>query len=268
MTLFIIGIGLGDEKDITLRGLEIVKKCSAVYLEHYTSILQCQVSELEELYGCQIKLADRDFVEKKPDEMLDKAKNSDVAFLVVGDAMSATTHLDILLRAKKEEIEVVVVPNASILTAVGCVGLELYKYGKTVSIVFPEPNWAVEAHYDGLKENLSSGLHTLCLLDIKVKEPSRETLKKGGGDAEEARFMTVGQGIQSLLDIEAKRSEEVFTSDTVCVGCARLGCADQKIVSGTAASLLDVDFGKPPHSLIVPGKLHFMEEEALELWKQ
>jgi diphthine synthase len=37
--LYVIGLGLSDEKDITLKGREAVKKCSRVYLEAYTSIL-------------------------------------------------------------------------------------------------------------------------------------------------------------------------------------------------------------------------------------
>lgn len=269
MTLHIIGIGLGDEKDITVRGLEIVKRCSAVYLENYTAVLQCPVSSLESLYGQKVILADRNFVEKNPDPMLYKAKSSDVAFLVVGDAMSATTHVDLVLRARKEEIAVRIVPNASILTAVGAVGLELYKYGKTVSVVFPEEGVKVESFYDGLKWNLDSGLHTLCLLDIKTAEPTREGLKnESGSEAQEARFMTVSEGIQALLAVEKNRSEGVFTADAFCIGCARVGCDDARIVAGKASDLLDVEFGGPMHCLIVPGKLHFMEEDALALWKQ
>lgn len=37
--LYLIGLGLGDAKDITVKGLEIVRRCSRVYLEAYTSIL-------------------------------------------------------------------------------------------------------------------------------------------------------------------------------------------------------------------------------------
>lgn len=42
--LFIVGLGLGDEKDITLRGLEAVKKCKTVYIEAYTSLLSFGLS--------------------------------------------------------------------------------------------------------------------------------------------------------------------------------------------------------------------------------
>lgn len=38
---YIVGLGLGDAKDISVKGLEIVRKCERVYLEAYTSILTC-----------------------------------------------------------------------------------------------------------------------------------------------------------------------------------------------------------------------------------
>jgi diphthine synthase len=268
MTLYLIGIGLNDEKDITLKGLEIVKRAKVAYLESYTSVMGCSIEDLEKGYGRKLVLADRDLVEKNSEEMLTMAAKEDVALLVGGDPMSATTHTDLLLRAAKKGVKVEVVHNASVLTAVGVVGLELYKYGKTTSITFPQEGWEVQTFYDVVNENKERGLHTLCLLDIKTKEPTREELKKDKpARFEGPRFMTVGQAIQLLLDVEKKRKEKAFTDETLCVGCARLGGNDMKIKAGKAKDLLKEDFGKPLHCLIVPGKLHFVEEEALGLWK-
>lgn len=36
---YVVGLGLGDAKDVTVKGLEIIKKCDRVYLEAYTSVL-------------------------------------------------------------------------------------------------------------------------------------------------------------------------------------------------------------------------------------
>jgi len=84
--LYIVGIGLCNEKDITVSGLELVRKCGKIYLESYTSKLQCRVEKLEELYGKKIIVADRDLVEKKAEEtILLDAEKEDIAFLVVGD---------------------------------------------------------------------------------------------------------------------------------------------------------------------------------------
>ena len=267
MTLHMVGIGLCDEQDITLRGLNILKNCARVYLENYTSIQQSNIQKLEELIGKKIVFADRDFVESKTDIILEGCDKKEIAFLVVGDPFGATTHLDLLLQARKKGFTVKIVHNASILNAVGIVGLNLYKYGQTTSIVFPEENYEVRTHYDVLKENSSRGLHTLCLLDIKMKEPSKENLRLGKKQAEKPRFMTVNQAIENLLYVESKLKEGVFTQDTLCIGCARIGCSDFEIHAGTAQELLKKDFGDPLHSLIIPGKMHFLEEEALEMWK-
>src|SRR3989344_6609761 len=124
MTLYFIGLGLADEKDISLKGLELIKKCESVYLENYTSVLGCSVEKLENLYGKKIILADRELVEKKAEQtILSDAKKKNVAFLVVGEPMAATTHIDLMLRAKELNIKFRVVHNASIMSAIGITGL-------------------------------------------------------------------------------------------------------------------------------------------------
>jgi len=248
MTLYMIGIGLNNEKDITVKGLELVRKADIIYLENYTSKLSTSIKNLEKVYKKSVILANRDLVEKNADEILDKAKNKKVAFLIIGDVFSATTHTDLMLRAKEKKIKVEVINNASILTAVGITGLELYKFGKTTSMPYFEESFKAETPYDVIKDNQKLGLHTLILLDIK---------------ADENRFMTVNKALAQLLEIEKKRKEKVFTESTKVVGCARLG-ANAKIKYGTVKEMIKENFGKPLHCLIVPGKLHFIEEEALK----
>nr|KAF6413112.1 diphthamide biosynthesis 5 [Molossus molossus] len=174
--LYLIGLGLGDAKDITVKGLEVVRRCSRVYLEAYTSVLTVGKEALEEFYGRNLILADREEVEQKADHILKDADVSDVAFLVVGDPFGATTHSDLILRATKLGIPYHVIHNASIMSAVGCCGLQLYKFGETVSIVFWTDTWRPESFFDRVKKNRQNGMHTLCLLDIKVKEQSLENL--------------------------------------------------------------------------------------------
>lgn len=251
MTLYMIGIGLNDPKDISVKGLEAIKKSTALFLESYTSIMQCSTKDLEEFYGKGIIEADRDFVEKKADKMLARASVEEVAFLVVGDVFGATTHTDLYLRARHRGIKVKVINNAGVMNAIGMVGLELYKYGKTTSIPFPMGNYNPMSYYDVLAENLERGAHTLILLDIK---------------ADEARFMTVLQGAERLLEAEEKHKKGIIREDMELVGIARLG-GSQVIRYGTLNQLMNEDFGSPPHCIIIPGKLHFVEEEALIQWK-
>ena len=250
MPLYFIGLGLNNEKDITVNGLEAVKNSDLVYLENYTSVLNCSKADLEKFYGKKIIPVNRNMVENDDNEIINNSKNKSVAFLVAGDSLAATTHIDLYLRAKKEGIKCFVIHNSSILTTVGVTGLQLYKFGKTTSI--PLENENVEVPYDVLKGNLSLGLHTLFLLDL---------------NPEEEKFMKVNDAIRYLLKIELKRNEKIFSEKTLCVGCARVGSESQLIKARSAKELLKFDFGKPVHCLIVPGKLHFMEEEALSMYK-
>jgi len=249
--LYLIGLGLADEKDITLRGLEAIKKCEKVYLESYTSKLICDISAMEKLYGKKLILADRAMVEQA-NAILADAKKANVALLIIGDPLCATTHWDLLQRAKELKIRTEVIHNASIVSAVGATGLQVYKFGKTTSIPFPSEKYEVETPYNVIKENKSIGAHTLVLLDL---------------DPKNNKFMSVNEAIELLRSIERKRNEKVFLPKDWCVGVARLGAGDQKIVAGTVTEVSDSDFGHAPHALIVPGTLHFLEEEALKQQK-
>ena len=251
MTLNLIGLGLNDEKDITLKGLELVKKADFVYLENYTSKINCNISYLERLYGKKIILADRKLVEMDAEKtILQQAREKEVAFLVTGDVFSATTHMDLYLRAKKLGIKTRITHNASVLTAIGITGLQLYKFGKITSI--PIENENVEVPYDVLKSNQKNNLHTLFILDLKLN--SNDSL-------------SLNDAIRYLLKVELKKGEKVLTDNTLCIGCAKLGSLDQIIKAGKANDLLKFDFKNGMHCLIVPSKqLHFMEEEALRLY--
>jgi len=237
---------------LSIRGLEALKGCSEVYAEFYTNYFSGSLSNLEGLIGKKIILLKRGDLEERPEQnVLKSASKQDVALLISGDPMVATTHIDIILRAKKLGIPYKIIHSSSVYSAIGEAGLQIYKYGKTASLVYPEKNYFPTSPYDILTENLKMGLHTLFLLDIK---------------AEENRFMTVNEAINLLLDIEKQKKVGSFTPDTLCIGIARLG-GDTTIKAGIASELEKEAFGKPPHCLIVPGKLHFMEKEALELFK-
>ncbi|XP_057427519.1 probable diphthine methyl ester synthase [Lotus japonicus] len=267
--LYIIGLGLGDERDITLKGLEAVKKCDKLYMEAYTSLLSSGLTTtaLETLYGKPITLADREFVEERADEFLSEARNAHVAFLVVGDPFGATTHADLVVRAKKMGIVVEVVYNASVMNAIGICGLQLYRYGETVSIPFFTETWRPGSFYEKIERNRSMGLHTLCLLDIRVKEPTLESLCRGRKTYEPPRYMTINTAIEQLLEIAQAHEEPTYTEDTECVGFARLGSEDQMIVAGTMKQLQLVDFGAPLHCLVITGKTHPLETEMLDFYR-
>ena len=252
MTLHLIGLGLNNEKDITVHGLETVKRCDKIYLEGYTSLLQVSKEKLEKFYGKEIILANREMTEQGDEKIVSESAEMEVAFLIIGDVFSATTHIQLFKLAKEKGVKVEVINNASVLNAVGIVGLELYKYGKITSIPFIEDHPMLETPYNVLKDNLSLGLHTLFLLDLKP---------------ELDKFMTVNSALEILEKIEERKKEKIISDETVVIGCARLGCDDFIVKSGKLASIKKCDFGGPLHCLIIPGKMHFVEEEVMEMWK-
>jgi len=266
MPLYLIGLGLGDAKDITVRGLEIVRKAQHVYLEAYTSILTVGKEALEEFYGRPIIVADREFVEQKSEGLIESARTEDVAFLVVGDPFGATTHTDLILRAKEAGIEYQVVHNASILNAIGCCGLQLYNFGETVSIPFWTDSWKPSSFCDKIEANLKNGLHTLCLLDIKVKEQTVENLMKGRPIFEPPRYMTVNQAAQQLMEVVETNTGGALTAETLCVGVVRVGWPDQQIAVCRLGEMTEKELGPPLHSLVVVGKVHPLEEDFLKMF--
>jgi diphthine synthase len=235
--LYLIGLGM-DKKDISLKGIESVKKCEIIYLETYTNIYYYSQKEIEKVLGKKVIKADRKIVEDGK-EILENAKKKNVALLVSGDPLSATTHIDLILRAKKEKIKVNIIHAPSIFTVVAETGLQLYKFGKTGSIAKWQPNFSPESFYDLIKENLNMGAHTLLLIDIGLK---------------------VNEALGYIESIAKSRDPEMLARKIVV--CENLGNEKQKISYAKVAELIKKKFSLPA-CIIIPGKLHFMEEEML-----
>ncbi|WVO22753.1 diphthine synthase [Cryptococcus decagattii] len=298
---YVIGLGLSDEKDITVKGLEAVKGSERVYLESYTSILMVEKEKLEAFYERPVITATREMVELEADDILKDADKVDISFLVVGDPLGATTHSDLLLRAQSRNIPTSIIHNASILTALGSTGLQMYSFGQTLSLPFYTGTWRPDSWYPRLEENLRLGVHTLVLLDIKVREQSEENMARGRLIYEPPRFMNPAQAFNQMLltesirhpapkpqsqsqsqsqkppsdsdsDSEEEEGEEkdrypslMPPSQTLAISLSRVGTPSQRLISGTLSELAALDeeeFGGPLHSVVIVGKrLHPLELE-------
>ena len=157
--------------------------------------------------------------------------------------------------------------NIILFTFLGCCGLQLYSFGETVSIPFWTEDWQPDSFYGKIEANFERGLHTLCLLDIKVAERTVENMMKNRKIFEPPRFMSVSQAVDQLLKIKEKNGNGKISTETLGIGVARVGHDDQKLVAGKLENLLKMDFGQPLHSLVIPGHLHILEEEAVNLLK-
>ena len=247
--LVFVGLGLNDEEGISFRGLEETRKAGSVFMELYTNLLpDFSVLRFEARIGKKVTLLSRyDLEEEDGEAVLKAAEQGKTVLLVPGDPFVATTHVSLRIEAEKRGINTRIVHGASAISAViGLSGLHNYKFGKTVTIPFPENS--SQTSYNVIAENKSRGLHTLCLLDLK---------------ADEQRFLSIKEGLQLLLSVESKNRKGAVTSKTLVVGAARVGGNSPALKADWAEELLSYDFGGPPQSLIFPGELHFMEVEAL-----
>lgn len=244
MTLALISIGLADEKDLTVRAIEEAKSCDKLYAETYTTILNTDIGRLGEAVGRPVTPLSRGDLEESSDALLDEAGAKKVGVLIGGDCLSATTHIGLLLEARKRGIKTRVVHGSSILTAIAETGLSLYKFGRAVTLPLPDKG-PVDTVISAIEKNGESGLHTLVLLDF---------------EAETNKHLTVAQGLSLIVE---EGRPETFGPESLAVGIARVGWDDGVIRAGRAADLMRQEFGAPPHALVIPGKLHFLEAEAL-----
>ena len=243
--LLLVGLGL-DVGEITVKALKALKDADVIYYEDYTNPIRPEMIEaLEGLLegGKKIERIDRSTMEEASGEkLIEPAKSKTVAVLVPGDPLSATTHTSLILQAKTEGVECLIFHAPSILTAVAECGLQLYKFGRTVTL--PEEGDACpESVYNYIVQNRVAGLHSLVLLDVG---------------------MAVVPALRKLLDADT----EGVIGEVVVL--SRLGIADQQsIVSGRADKLAKQDegeafFGNPPHCIVVIGETHFFEKEFLD----
>jgi diphthine synthase len=236
--LYLIGLGLGDERDISLKAVETAKKCDC-YAELYTNKWFGTMDGLIKVLGRNVKLLKRQDLEDRLEQFIKECREKDVALFVPGDPLAATTHSTIVLEARKKKIPVKILHNASIFSAIGETGLHLYKFGRTATIPFSGKLQAVK---DAVVSNKKAGLHTLLLLDL---------------DAEVKLYMTAADALKILI-----KGKVLKPMDTA-IAAAGLGTDNARVEWGTAKELLLKDIGTPA-VLIVPGKLHFHEKEYLE----
>lgn len=247
--MYLVGLGLSPDL-ITLRGLEKVRKARKVYLDVYTSSFPGSVDEVKRIVGRDdIALANRSILEERSSEIIGELEHGDVALLVIGNPLLATTHISLLIEARSKGHSFEVVPAPGIIpNALLFAGLMIYKIGKPVTLTYPREGIISEYPYDVIKDNDSRNLHTILLLEM---------------DMEKGVMMTIPEAVKLLFRLESIRREGVISGDRKAVAVSALGSHKQRICPRRLKELLNYE-GEGPHTLIlVSPKLHFMEEEAL-----
>ena len=250
--LWFVGLGISGFKSIPIEALDVLSKADIVYLEQFTSpIGKSDLDKIKEATKGEFKLAKRWLVEDGS-EILKNAKKKKVVLLAYGDPYIATTHIELRERAIKEKIKTVSIHASSSLTSmIGECGLHFYKVGRIATIMSEMKS--LTTPYYVIYKNIIEGNHTVLLLEY---------------NQDKNFFLDPKEALEGLLETEKGQIRNVISKDTYGIIASRIGFKDQSIVSGKISSLKKKDFGKPPHTVIIPGRLHFTESDALKVFGQ
>lgn len=246
--LWFVGLGIGGSDALSDKARKIISESDIVYFEQFTSPIKTDdTKKLESITKGAFKLAPRWLVEDGK-EILESAKTSQVTLLSYGDPYIATTHIELRVRAITDGTKTDTIHASSAITSlIGECGLHFYKVGKTVTIMSGIPS--ATAYYSTF-ENLKLGNHTIVLLEYNQNKNF---------------FLDPKDAITSLLDQEKEQARKVFSGETYGIVASRIGQDDQKIIAGKFSSLHGIDFGEAPHTIIIPGTMHFTESDALKV---
>ncbi|MFT4307913.1 MAG: diphthine synthase [Candidatus Woesearchaeota archaeon] len=270
MTLTLIGLGL-DPNDLSIRARDAIAASDVVLLETYTSYAAISMEELVSIVDTEITPLTRQMVEHN-DIVLERARTQRTALLVFGDPLAATTHLELVLRARAEGIGTNIIHAPSIFSAIGESGLELYRFGLTASLVYPRRNWLPERARDVIALNRSIKAHSLVLLDIITGDEELALLDRdheafAGLDRSRIEHEAVSLAGEPQLLMSPNEAiallvfQKVVEPSDPLIVCSRLGTGSGIVSRGSVGELLARSFGLGPHAIVIPGELHFLESE-------
>ena len=250
--LTFVGLGLYDERSVTVAGRDAIEAADRVFAEFYTSrLVGTDLETLEQFHDTDIEVRDRTGIEQDPEPILSAADSQRVAFLTAGDTMVSTTHTDLRLRAEQRGIDTAVVHGTTAQTAAGSLtGLQNYRFGKATTLPFEAAHGGdgvPDSVVSTIEDNRARDLHTLVYLDIKVDDPH-------WSDSDDT-YMTAAHAA-GLLAGEVP--------ETLGVVVTQAGSPDPTVAADTLEALATRSFGDPLHLLVIPGELHPIESEALD----
>ena len=249
--LWFIGLGISGFKSIPVEAMNILSNADIVYLEQFTSpIGKSDLNKIKNVTKGEFKLAKRWLVEDGK-EILENAKKKKVALLAYGDPYIATTHIELRTRAIEERIKTYSIHASSSLTSmIGECGLHFYKIGRIATIM---SEMSLTTPYYVIYKNIIEGNHTVLLLEYNQDKDF---------------FLDPKDALRDLLEAERGQTRNVVNLSSYAIVASRIGFRDQKIIAGKISSLKKIDFGKAPHTIIIPGRLHFTETDALKMLGQ
>ena len=247
--LWFVGLGISGISELSDNTVSIIKNADTVYLESFTSpISETEKEQLANMCDGEFKIAKRWLVEDG-NEILENAKKREVVLISYGDPYIATTHLELKTRAVTDKIETKTIHSSSIVSSlIGEIGLQYYKVGKILTVM-NDPKSMITP-YNTISNNLLSKMHSVILLEY---------------NEDKSFFLAPQDALSLLLDAEKIQNGKIISLDTFAIIASRIGKSDQNITSGKISNLIKKEFGNPPHTIIIPGSLHFTESNAVKI---
>ena len=247
--LWFVGLGISGISELSDNTISVIKNADIVYLESFTSpISETEKEQLANMCDGEFKIAKRWLVEDG-NEILENAKKREVVLISYGDPYIATTHLELKTRAVTDKIETKTIHSSSIVSSlIGEIGLQYYKVGKILTVM-NDPKSMITP-YNTISNNLLSKMHSVILLEY---------------NEDKSFFLAPQDALSLLLDAEKIQNGKIISLDTFAIIASRIGKSDQNITSGKISNLIKKEFGNPPHTIIIPGSLHFTESNAVKI---
>jgi len=244
--LYIVGAGL-KPVHMTLEGINALKKCERVFFETYTSSYsEGNIEESEKIVGKKVFSVSRKTLEEGSKEFLKLAKKNNIALIIIGNPLTATTHIQLILEAHRQRIETKIIAGISLTNYLAKTGLDEYKFGRICTIAEHHSNFEPDSFYDVIEKNKLAGLHTLCLLDT--------------GDGK--KFLSSQLALKILEKIEKEKKKNLLSKCTFVV-LAGAGSKNEQVVWGKLEKIKRTGIAVFPQSIIVCGDLNEKEKEVL-----
>lgn len=246
--LLLVGLGLSDN-DIPIGALEVCRLCD-LYVDRFTSMIpEKTLSRINEFAGKRITELTRQDMEEDSRNIVKMAAAKDIAILVGGDPLMATTHKLLLIEAKKQGVKTGIIHANSIITAaMGESGLDFYRFGSICTI----PKWSAHykpvAFYKKIEANLTNGNHSILLLDY---------------DSKKMETLGIGEAIDVLENADAQYKKGIITNMTKIIILHNMQLEGSKVIATTIEEAKKIE-SRGINIIIMPAELTDIEKETVE----
>jgi diphthine synthase len=247
--LYLVGIGL-TKSDLPAGALDVCNKCE-LYADRYTTyITDERLEQISYLTTKKIKNLERSGMEEKVSEIINEAKEKDIAILIGGDPLIATTHKIIFIAAKKANVPVRVLHATSVLTVLmGESGLDFYRFGQICTISRWTEHYSPISFYETIQKNSKNNLHSIVLLDYDISSNSS---------------LELPEAIKILQKAEDSYKGNIAKEDTKIMVMHKVTFPDEKKVLTTIKAAKELILNDGATSIIIPAKLSDIEKEIIE----